>query len=202
MSPLSQSLLVYFRSSAGCKPCTWGISHTSHSLSTFLRIRADPSMLIFWISVTVALSDTLDVFYHFLLYCTRGTNDHRDHFSFHLPHRSVFLTLDLCTCFSFLFLSGQSPLLSDGVVISISLQVEFTESLMMMSGLFAVIVLSVLTGMPHMMVICFLYCTSQSLAWSAHTTCLICNLDLMILTDVPVEIRCSFIVPGDVLCFG
>ena len=42
--------------------------------------------------------------------------------------------------------------LSDGTVISISLQVEFTESLTMMSGLFAVIVLSVLTGMSHMMV--------------------------------------------------
>ena len=44
------------------------------------------------------------------------------------------------------------------------LQVEFTESLTMMSGLFAVIVLSVLTGMSHMMVIgCCLYCASQSL---------------------------------------
>ena len=42
--------------------------------------------------------------------------------------------------------------LSDGTVISISLQVEFTESLTIMSGLFAVIVLSVLTGMSHMMV--------------------------------------------------
>ena len=41
--------------------------------------------------------------------------------------------------------------LSDGTVILISLQVEFTESLTMMSGLFAVIVLLVLTGMhvPH-----------------------------------------------------
>ena len=35
---------------------------------------------------------------------------------------------------------------------SISLQVEVTEFLRMMSGLFAVIVLSVLTGMSHMMV--------------------------------------------------
>ena len=38
--------------------------------------------------------------------------------------------------------------LSDGTVISISLQVEFTESLTMISGLFAVIVLSVLTAWP------------------------------------------------------
>ena len=36
--------------------------------------------------------------------------------------------------------------LFDGTVISISFQVEFTESLIRMSGLFAVIVLSVLTG--------------------------------------------------------
>ena len=42
--------------------------------------------------------------------------------------------------------------LSDGIVLSISLQVEFTESLTKMSDLFAVIVLSVLTGMSHMMV--------------------------------------------------
>ena len=28
------------------------------------------------------------------------------------------------------------------------------------------------------------------------------NLDIMIFADPPVEIRCSFIVPGDVLCFG
>ena len=41
---------------------------------------------------------------------------------------------------------------SDAMVISIIFQVEFTESLTMMSGLFAVIVLSVLTGMSHMMV--------------------------------------------------
>ena len=33
-----------------------------HTLSTFLRIRADRSMQIFWISVTVALSDTFLVF--------------------------------------------------------------------------------------------------------------------------------------------
>ena len=33
-----------------------------HTLSTFLRIRADPSMQIFWISVIVALSDTFLMF--------------------------------------------------------------------------------------------------------------------------------------------
>ena len=53
-------------------------------------------------------------------------------------------------CFSVYF---SAMFLSDGTVISISLQVEFTESLMTMSGLFAAIVLSVLTGMSHMKVI-------------------------------------------------
>ena len=54
--------------SAGRKPCilTWSISHSSqsfcHKVSTFLRIRADPSMQIFWVSVRVALSDTFLMF--------------------------------------------------------------------------------------------------------------------------------------------
>ena len=54
--------------------------------------------------------------------------------------------------------------LSDGIDISIiSLQVEFTESLMIISGLFAVIVLSVLTGMSHMIVISLsLLCVTDS----------------------------------------
>ena len=57
--------------------------------------------------------------------------------------------------------------LSDGTVISISLQVEFTESLRMVSGLFAVIILSVLTGMSHMMVMLssLLYITVSGLCW-------------------------------------
>ena len=59
--------------------------------------------------------------------------------------------------------------LSDGTVISISLQVEFTESLTMMSDLFAVIVLSVLTGMSHMMVMLLsLLCTTVSGSCSYH----------------------------------
>ena len=38
------------------------VSHSAQILSTFLRICADPSMQIFWISVTVALSDTFLMF--------------------------------------------------------------------------------------------------------------------------------------------
>ena len=37
LSPLSQSLLVSFRSSAGCIPCTWGIRHTSHSFWSYIK---------------------------------------------------------------------------------------------------------------------------------------------------------------------
>ena len=59
--------------------------------------------------------------------------------------------------------------LSDGTVISISLQVEFTESLRMISGLIAVIVLSVLTGMSHMMVtLLSLLCITVSGTCSYH----------------------------------
>ena len=57
----------------------------------------------------------------------------------------------------FFSISFSAMFVSDAMVISISLQVEFTESLTMMSGLFAVIVLSVLTGMSHMMVMFCLY---------------------------------------------
>ena len=52
----------------------------------------------------------------------------------------------------FFSISFSAMFVSDAMVISIIFQVEFTESLTMMSGLFAVIVLSVLTGMFHMMV--------------------------------------------------
>ena len=37
LSPLSQYLLVSFRSSAGCMPCTWGIRHTSHLFWSYIK---------------------------------------------------------------------------------------------------------------------------------------------------------------------
>ena len=70
------------------------VNHSVHTLTTFLRIRADPSMQIFWITVTVALSDTfLMFFYHALLHCTKRTNNHRDHNGFHMPHSLLLLLL-------------------------------------------------------------------------------------------------------------
>ena len=38
------------------------VNHSVHTLSTFLRIGADPSIQIFWIYVIVALSDTFLMF--------------------------------------------------------------------------------------------------------------------------------------------
>ena len=86
--------------------------------------------------------------------------------------------------------------LSDGIDILISLQVEFTESLMMISGLFAVIVD---WHVPHDGD--FAVFVVRHRFWLVLVP-LVCNLDIMILTDVPVEICCSFIVPGDIFCFG
>ena len=69
----------------------------------------------------------------------------------------------------FFSISFRAILLSDGIDLSISLQVEFTESLMMISGLFAVIVLSVLIGMSHMIVILLsLLCVTASGLCSYH----------------------------------
>ena len=71
---------------------------------------------------------------------------------------TVFICHILCISYSrYLFLlffsiSFRAMFLSDGTVISISLQMEFTGSLNTISGIFAVIVQSVLTGMSHMIV--------------------------------------------------
>ena len=67
-------------------------------------------------------------------------------------------------------------------------------------SLFAVIVLSMLTGMSHW------YDGGVAVYIVHHSLWLmlvpfVCNLDIMICTDVPMEICCSIIVPGDVLFF-
>ena len=119
---------------------------------------------------------------------------------------TVFICYILCISSSkslyllFFSISFSAMFLSDGTVILISLQVEFTESLTMMSGLFAVIVLSVLNGMTHMMVMLLsLLCITVS-GWCWYH--FVCRLNIMIFTDAPMKICCSIIVPGDVLCFG
>ena len=67
-------------------------------------------------------------------------------------------------------------------------------------SLFAVIVLSILTGMSRW------YDGDVAVYIVHHSLWLmlvpfVCNLDIMICTDVPMEICCSIIVPGDVLFF-
>ena len=65
---------------------------------------------------------------------------------------------------------------------SISLQVEFTESLAMISGLFAVIVLSVLTGMSHMMVMLLsLLCITVSGSCLYHLSVIIIIIIIIII---------------------
>ena len=57
---------VLFSASAERKPAPGAsvtpVNHSVHILSTLLRIRADPSMQIFWVSVRVALPDTFLMF--------------------------------------------------------------------------------------------------------------------------------------------
>ena len=69
----------------------------------------------------------------------------------------------------------------DGIVISISLQVEFTESLTMMSGLFAVLVLLVLNRMSHMMVMLPLLCITVSGLCSYHLSLISISWSLQML---------------------
>ena len=52
------------------------VNNSVHTLSTFLRFRTVPSMQIFWISATVALSDT------FLLFST-------------IPFRIIIIVIDI-----------------------------------------------------------------------------------------------------------
>ena len=68
----------------------------------------------------------------------------------------------------FFSISFSAIFLSDGTVISISLQVEFTESLTMMSGLFAVIVIIVVIVISN----CYYLLLAGSTSAMPHTwTC-------------------------------
>ena len=136
-------------------------------------------MQIFWISVIVALSDsflTFSTIPFFTVPSAPTTTGITMVFICHIlcisSSRSLYL--------HFFSVSFSAMFLSDGTVISISLQVEFTKSLTMISGLFAVIVLSVLTGMSHMMVMllsllcitvsgsCSYHLSVISISWSLH----------------------------------
>ena len=69
LSPLSQSLLVPFRSSVSGKPRTWGIRHTRHSFWSYIKHLPEDSCRSSHVDLLVlchssSLWHSLDVFYH------------------------------------------------------------------------------------------------------------------------------------------
>ena len=183
---LTQPLLVFFL-------C---ISHSSqsffHTLSTLVKIRSDPSMQIFWVSVTVSLS--LILFYvstiHFFTVPTASTTT---------GFTSVFichiLSISSSNVFVLVFLFDF--LQCDVSIWFHSLQEEFNKSLTMMSGLFAAMsLISIDWPVLHNGdVVVF---NVQHSLWLMPVP-FVCNLDIMIFTNAPVEIGCSLFVPGDLL---
>ena len=85
---------------------------------------------------SISLWYFLDVFYHPLLYCLI---DHRDHYGFYMhilcisSSRSLYLL--------FFSISFSAMFRSDGTVIWISLQVEFTESFVIIIIIFIIIII-------------------------------------------------------------
>ena len=71
------------------------VIHSDHTLSTFLRIRADPSMLIFWVSVTLALSATLLMFSTIPFFIVPSAPTTQGSLQFSSATFSVFKTLGL-----------------------------------------------------------------------------------------------------------
>ena len=73
-----------FCASAGRKPCTWGISHSSQSFCSYTKHLSEDSRRSLHADLlnlchSSSLCYFLDVFYHPLLYCTKRTNNCRDH---------------------------------------------------------------------------------------------------------------------------
>ena len=196
-------LFVHQPSANHAPGASWSVTH-SHSQSfcsytKHLTIRADPSMEIFWISVTVVLSDTFLMSSTIPFFTVPSA-----------PTTTGITTVSLCHIFCisssrslyllFLSISFSAMFLSDWTVHSISLQVEFTESLTMMPGLFAVIVLSVLTGMSHMMVMLLsLLCITVSGSCSYHLSVISISWSLQMLQW---RYAAALLCLWDVLCFG
>ena len=87
-----------FCASAGRKPSTWSISHSSQSFFSYTKHlsvdwRRSQHADLLNLCHSSCLWYFFDVFYHPLLYCTE----------FSYATFSVFLVLGLCTCFSFRF---------------------------------------------------------------------------------------------------
>ena len=122
-SLLSQSLLVFFLGISWVQGMhlvsAIQVIHFVHTLGT------SQSMLIFCVSATVAVSVLSGVFYNLLLYCTKRPRSHKFGLICHLLCISVSRSLYL----PFFSVAFSAMYLSDGIVIPISLQVEFTACL-------------------------------------------------------------------------
>ena len=165
------------------------IIHSDHTLSTFLRIRADLSMLIFWVSVTVALSDTLLMFTTMPFFIVPSTPTTTEITSVFMCH--IFRISNSRSLYSlFFYISFTVIFLSDGIDMSLSLQVE------MISGLFTVMVLSLLTDMSHMkLILLSLLCVTDSGLCSTQ-------LSITLILWSWQTFHWVFIVPGDIFCFA
>ena len=132
------------------------VNPSVHTLSTFLQITATASDTFFMIS-TIPFPDVPST------PTTTGITVficHKHSLYFQFP---VFVLALFSIYFRAMFVSVVC------ICILISLQVEFTESLITMSGLFAVIVLSVLIGMSHVKVMLFsLLCITVSGSYWYH----------------------------------
>ena len=62
------ALCISRRTNQAPKAPTIQAIHSVHTVSTFLRIRTDLSVLIFWVAITVALRDTLLMFSSILFF--------------------------------------------------------------------------------------------------------------------------------------
>ena len=157
-------------------------------------------MQIFRISVTVAASDTFLMFSTIPFFTVPSA-----------PTTTGITTVILCQVlcisssrslyFLFVSISFRAMFLSHETVISIILQVEFTESLTTMSGLFPVAVVVVLTGMSHMMLSHVVDFIMHYSLWLMLVP-FICNIYIMSFTHSQMGICCRIILPGDVFCFS
>ena len=77
------------------------VIHSVHTVGTFLRIPTDPSVLIFWVAITVALCDTFLMFSTILFFIIQP---HQQPLHFSPATFSASLSRGLCNCFLLLFI--------------------------------------------------------------------------------------------------
>ena len=154
---LSQSLLVFFLCISRVQTMLLSISYSSQSFYLYTKhlFEDSPRSQYLLNAVIVALSDNFLMFSTMSFFTVPSASTNKGITSVFICHFLCISSSSLCTCFFFQFPSVQRLIQCNGTVILISLQLEFGESSMMISGLFAFIVPSVLTGMSHMMMMLF-----------------------------------------------